>query len=339
MIGVAAALLVALAAVAAVAQGASSRLVIASWGGIFSQASRDNVSAPFTKDTGTQTTFVDVGGGWGAKVVAQKSSGRIQWDIVDSIDAGSAAFLWAKGLLAPIPPALRAKLEKASLPGTVTPFGIEEGSTGIVIVCRTGVKCPNSAAEFWDVKSFPGRRAIVNEPNQVLPFAAEAAGAKPGHIYPIDLDTAFAKLKQIKPYVKVWTTSGDQQQQILRDREVDMLIGWNGRAYDLAQKGTPVTINWGGALLDPGYIVVIKGSPHQDAAFKYMEFYGTHPAAQAAWAKVLPYGMSNKSVAKLVPAKLAAALPSSHKTTLVDAGWFAKHEQEIQKRWQEFITS
>lgn len=327
-----------LLAAAVPSQSAQQALEMASWGGIFKEATQKNIADPFTKETGIPVSIADVGGGWAAKIEAQKAAGQLQWDIIDSVDAGSAAYLDAHDMLEHFPADLKAKLEAASLPGTVSDYMIEEGSTGIVIVCRKDVKCPTTSAEFFDVKAFPGPRAIVNEPNQVLPFAALAAGQPRDKLFPVDLDKAFAELNKVKGSVRVWPTSGDQQQQVLASGEVDMAIMWNGRAYDLTQKGTPLTFVWDGALLDPGGLVVIKGAPHKEAAFKYIEFYATHPHAQADWAKVLPYGMASKEVASLLPKATADALPSSHDATHIDPSWFAQNEKEIAKRWQEFLT-
>lgn len=329
---------VSLAAMTVAANAANEKLVMASWGGIFKDATEKNIAAPFTEATGIAVSIVDVGGGWAAKIEAQKAAGQLQWDIIDSIDAGSAAYLFEQGLLETFPADLKAKIEAASLPGKVSDYMIEEGSTGVVIVCRVEVKCPTSSAEFFDSEAFPGPRAIVNEPNQVLPFAALAAGQPADQLFPVDLDKAFDILNDVKSSVSVWPTSGDQQQQVLASGEVDMAIMWNGRAYDLTQKGTPLTFVWDGALLDPGGLVVLKGAPNKEAAFKYIEFYATHPQVQADWAKVLPYGMASKDVASLLPKEIADALPSSHDAIGIDPSWFAQNQEEISKRWQEFLT-
>lgn len=320
------------------ARAADQTLVMASWGGIFKEVTQKYIADPFTKATGIPVSIVDVGGGWAAKIAAQKAAGQVQWDIIDSIDAGSAAYLQANGMLAPFPPELKKKLEAVSLPGTVTDYMIEEGSTGVVIVCREGVKCPTTSAGFFDAAAFPGRRAIVNEPNQVLPFAALAGGQPRDKLFPVDLDLAFKELNRIKDSVAVWPTSGDQQQQVLASGEVDMAIMWNGRAYDLTQKGTPLTFVWDGALLDIGGLVVLNDAPDKEAAFKYIEFYATNAQAQADWAKVLPYGMANKDVASLLPKDIADALPSSHDVVRIDPSWFADNQKEISTRWQEFLA-
>jgi len=62
--------------------------------------------------------------------------------------------------------------------------------------------------EFWDVENFPGERGMVTYAAEVLPIAAQAAGARHDQVYPIDLVLAFQKLEEIKPHIAVWTTSG-----------------------------------------------------------------------------------------------------------------------------------
>ncbi len=57
---------------------------------------------------------------------------------------------------------------------------------------------PDSWADFWDVKKFPGRRALQKHPIGTLEIALMADGVEPGKLYPLDLDRAFRKLDQIR---------------------------------------------------------------------------------------------------------------------------------------------
>ena len=88
---------------------------------------------------------------------------------------------------------------------------------------------PKSWADFWDVKKFPGRRALRNHPLATLEAALMADGVPPDKLYPLDVDRAFKKLEEIKPHITVWWTSGAQSAQLLNDGEVDMVMAWNGR--------------------------------------------------------------------------------------------------------------
>src|ERR1700722_12256936 len=97
-------------------QAADQQLNMASWGGVFKEATQKNITDPFTKATGIPVSIADVGGGWAAKIEAQKAAGHLQWDIIDSIDAGSAAYLAAQGMLEPFPADLKASLRLPRFP-------------------------------------------------------------------------------------------------------------------------------------------------------------------------------------------------------------------------------
>jgi spermidine/putrescine-binding protein len=43
------------------------------------------------------------------------------------------------------------------------------------------------------------------------------------------LSEQLKKSKELKPHIAVWWASGAQHAQLMKDGEVDMVIGWNGR--------------------------------------------------------------------------------------------------------------
>ncbi|MFI4986393.1 MAG: ABC transporter substrate-binding protein, partial [Alphaproteobacteria bacterium] len=119
---------------------------------------------------------------------------------------------------------------------------------------------PKSWAEFWDVKRFPGPRSLRNHPVDNLEFALLADGVAADKIYPIDMDRAFKKLDEIKPYVTVWWTTGAQPAQLLLDKEVVLASGWNGRFFDLVLHEAPIDIEWGEGALKQGTFVIPRGA-------------------------------------------------------------------------------
>ena len=138
---------------------------------------------------------------------------------------------------------------------------------------------PQSWADFWDVKKFPGTRSLYNNAPRALAFALLADGVPPDKLYPMDIDRAFKKLDQIKPHIKVWWTQGNQSQQLIRDGEVDMMAIWNARASELAAQGVPVELVWNGADVGITMWGVAKGAPNRKLGV------GVHPVrgpAQAA---------------------------------------------------------
>ena len=105
-----------------------------------------------------------------------------------------------------------------------------------------GDKAPTSAVDFWDVKKFPGRRAMRDNPIYNIPLALLADGVAKDQIYPLTeekIQRAFKKLDEIKPHVNVWWTQGAQPPQLLTDKEVVMATGWNGRISGSFEGGCP----------------------------------------------------------------------------------------------------
>jgi len=123
---------------------------------------------------------------------------------------------------------------------------------------------PNSWADFWDVKKFPGRRALRNHPIATLEAALMADGVAPDKLYPLDVDRAFKKLNEIKGQTVFWTTNS-QSQQLFVDREVVAGIILNGRVYDAAQKGAKIALSWEQNIQAVDYLVVPKGSKNRPA--------------------------------------------------------------------------
>jgi spermidine/putrescine-binding protein len=67
-----------------------------------------------------------------------------------------------------------------------------------------------------------------------LRFLADGVASR--DVFPLDIPRAIRKLQQIKPHIKVWPDSGNQQEQIMVNREVGIQYLWNGRAYVLKKK-------------------------------------------------------------------------------------------------------
>ncbi len=135
-------------------------------------------------------------------------------------------------------------------PQIVREYGITSYSLGTNLVYRKD-KFPNggpqSWADFWDVKKFPGPRCMYDRSFTCLAFALLADGVPIDKLYPMDLDRAFRKMSEIKPHIKVWWREGSQSQQLIRDGEVDMIAMWSARAIDLIEDKVPLELVWNGA--------------------------------------------------------------------------------------------
>ena len=134
----------------------------------------------------------------------------------------------------------------------------------------TAEAAPNSWADFWDVKKFPGRRALRNHPIATLEAALMADGVAPDKLYPLDVDRAFKKLEEIKPNITVWWTSGAQSAQLLNDGEVDMVMAWNGRVSALTKEGAKVAYTYNQGILQSTSLCILKDAPNLATAVRFL---------------------------------------------------------------------
>src|SRR5690606_30625559 len=126
------------------------RLVIAGWGGRFTEATRTFFTEPFSEETGIEVEIVDAPGEQIARLMAQRQAGDMQWDLVDSPGAAEAYVGFAEGLFAPMPSDLRTELE--GIMNLVNDWGFSFASLAFVLACNQDAAeaCPTTPEEFWD---------------------------------------------------------------------------------------------------------------------------------------------------------------------------------------------
>lgn len=214
-------------------------------------------------------------------------------------------------------------------------FGYQYFST--VMAWEKGTKKLTSWADFWNVKDFPGKRALPDYASYALPLALLADGVKPENLYPLDVDRAFASLQKIKGSVAVWWTSGAQAPQLLEDKEVKYAGAWSGRIVGNAK--LDYTYNQG--LLQVSYFAVPKGA---DAASKAAAMGLLHEMSdlknQAVASSIIPYTGASPGIEKTMAKDKVNDYPTSEANkklqVLSDPNWTADNVKMIEKRWQEF---
>ena len=214
---------------------AAEQITFVSQGGAYQQAQTVAILDPAAKKLGITINQDSIPDAW-PQIKTQVGSGKPIWDVVDT-PTGNCLRGGEQGLIE--------KLDFSKIPNGAampeayrSPYSVsyEFYSSVLAYNQKTFPKdAPNSWADFWDVKKFPGRRALRNHPFATLEAALMADGVAPDKLYPLDVDRAFKKLEEIKPHITVWWTSGAQSAQLLNDGEVDMEMAWNGRVSAVAQ--------------------------------------------------------------------------------------------------------
>lgn len=293
----------------AVSAGAQE-LTVMSWGGAYGAAQTEAHLKPFTAATGMPTKMVDSDNP-ATPIKAMVEAGNVTIDVA-SIEFADAVRLCDEGLLEPIDPAILPPGADGTpalddfLPDAVTECAVSTDVWATVYAFDTtkfpADAQPSTAADFFDIEKFPGKRGIRKGPKAVLEFALMADGVPAEEVYdvlgtPEGIDRAFAKLDTIKSEV-VWWEAGSQAPQLLADGEVVMTTAYNGRLFNaMVEDKKPFQIIWDGQIYENELYAVPKGAPNKEKAMEFIAFATTTEGLRAQ-AERISYGPSRRSAVK-----------------------------------------
>jgi len=325
---------------------ADGSVTVASWGGSYQNAQSLALFQPAAKAMGITVKEETYGGM--SDVRLKVKAGAVSWDIVSS-GSGSAARAAAEGLLE--------KLDYSVIdvstfyPGLYTDYCIGSDVFSTVMAFNTatyGDNGPSSWADFWDVKKFPGKRAYRNKVAGALEPALMADGVAPEDVYKVldseeGIKRALDKIRELKPEIAVWWKSGAQHAQLMKDGEVDMTTGWNGR-FDVAKKdGAKVAYTFNQGLLDYDCFAIPKGAPNKDLAMKFVAEM-SKAEIQANLPDHITYGPTNKKAYEIgkISEEMAKLMPSHPDNAAmqltISLDWYAKWEQKAAAMYQDMLT-
>lgn len=321
-------------------------VTIASWGGSYQEAQSKALFEPAEANTGIVVKQETYGGM--SDVRLQVTSGAVSLDIVAS-GSGSAARAGAEGLLEPLDYDIIDVSE--FYPTLKSEFCVGGDVFSTVYAWNTetyGAEGPQSWADFWDVEKFPGTRAYRNSVAGALEPAIMADGVAPEDVYDVlnseeGIERALDKIRELKPNIDVFWSSGAQQAQLMKDGEVDMSTGWNGRFDNAAKDGAQVQYSFNQALLDYDCFAIPKGAPNKDVAMAFLAEI-SKAEYQDDLPKYITYGPTNKAAYETgeITPEMAAMLPSSPENAAlqlpVSLEWYAKWETIANEMYQEMLT-
>jgi putative spermidine/putrescine transport system substrate-binding protein len=274
----------------------SKQVVMQDPGGGYGEALRRVMYDPFERQTGIKVITVQEARS-GPRIRAQAAAGRAEWDLTFIFDQETK-------LLGPCcledidysklsEPAQRTL---AAMPDNLKrPKGVALQVIGVGLVWNKekfrGDNVPRSWADFWDVKKFPGRRALPNWPRFVFEAALMADGVAKQNLYPLDMDRALRKINEIKPHVVKWWTTSAQPPQLLLDGEADMCMAYTSSMSKLALEGAPVGLEWNQGFVYYDFFSIPKGARNYDNALQLLSWrLDPQRAAQltTAWPVALP---------------------------------------------------
>jgi putative spermidine/putrescine transport system substrate-binding protein len=327
-------------------RAATKRIVVRDDGGIYTQAYNKAFYKPFTEKTGIEVVGVQANAEPIAQIKSMVDTGNYTWDMAKIsqpailiLTSGSKVYLEKHGLekdanVATIPPQY------------MSPYGVGTNVYSTVLAYRNeafkGRKAPNSWADFWNTKDFPGRRSLRKHPFDTIEEALMADGVAPGAVYPANLDRSFASLDKVKSKIDVWWNSGAQVEQMLMSGEVDMVATWVSRPQQAIGKGADVSIVWNQNLWGVDNWSILAGSPNADACREFIKF-ASDPKRQAIQAEFFPAGFTQPEALKYVKpeiAKLSPTAPENMKSGVqINARYWLDNQAAVIERFNGWVLA
>jgi putative spermidine/putrescine transport system substrate-binding protein len=278
---------------------------------------------------------------------AQVQSGHPYFDVatVPQADyyAGLQQHLWAKINYKKY----YSKQELKQLPRAVRfSNGVGNITYGNGIVFNTdqypaGGPQPDTWVDFWNTNKFPGKRGIPGCAYSVKTSLAEDAlladGVPPENLYPLNINRAINKIKELAPNA-IFYNSSDSAITLTANGNESMAIAPNGRVKVAIDKGAPLHYVWQGSRVTFDMWVILRNAPHIVNAQKLVA-YMSQPKPQADFAKLTTYGPTNLAAFNYLDDNTTKDLASDPKikreTFQKNNLWWSAHGQE----WVDACTA
>ncbi len=341
---------------------ADTDLVVVSWGGAYTASQQKAYHEPYmAANPGIRILNDDSASEGVAKLRAQAEAQNFTWDLVDMVaadaivacDEGLVLEFDHDELLAPAPDGSPAS--KDFFEGTLMDCFIPQIVYSTTFGYRTDKfsgEQPDSIADVFDLKKFPGKRSLEKKPIGNLEWALIADGVDAKKVYdvlstPEGVNQAFAKLDTIKDSV-VWWTKGAVPTQLLADGEVVMASAYNGRLFSaIEEEKQPIAMMWEWQVFDLDGWVIPAGGKKIDEVKKFVR-YATDTQRLADQAKFISYGPTRKSSGPLVGKHatlgidMAPHMPTNaenaKKTLLFNYEWWADNRAELDERFAAWLA-
>ena len=356
-LGIASLCLVALGASAA-SESADRTITVATWGGPYEHSQQKAYFEPFTEETGIRIEIARYGGGL-AELRRQVGSGEITWDLVDMTTADNRAAC-NQGLLEPIDHStLRPALDGTPaaedfVDGALTECGVSQIVYAMVIAYNRDAfpgERPSRMRDLFDLRRFPGKRALQKLPEANLEWALRSYGVPREDLYQLlsterGLRLAFERLDSIRDKV-IWWTAIEQPVELLVSGEAVIASQYNGRLFDaVVAHGHPIEIVWDAQIYELGSWSIPRGAPHLDEAMEFIRFAtGTRPLAEQA--KYIAYGPARRSSMQLVSTHAETGVdmrphlptsPANFETAILkDTEWYGSLYDRIKARFDAWL--
>lgn len=329
-------------------------LTVATWAGAYSRAQASAMFVPYSSQAYVDVRIAPYDGGLD-ELRGQVGAHRYDWDVID-LELPDAVAACREGLLEPMETAgfpqgaNGAAAQDDFVPGALGPCWVASVVYSQIVGYADGrlAKKPNSLADFFDVRRFPGPRGLKRTSAKLnLEMALLASGVRPQEVYaklstPEGLRRAFAKLDTLRPYI-VWWSKRNEPLTLLKSGRAVFSTMPNRALFDAARTKTKIGALWDRQLYEMDVFGIPRGNPKKPMAMEFLHFATSAPALSEV-AEWVPYGPARKSAVPAVGThrELGIAMrpflptaPEHFRTAFrVDDDWWAAHAKDIAPLWR-----
>ena len=319
-------------------------ITFVSWGGAYTAAQQKG----YINNWNGKVNVENYNGGLG-EIKAQVEANNVTWDVVDILpDQGVTGC--DEGLFV--------KLDQSEFINDMIVEPVSECVAPQIFWAYTAFydkkafsgKKPKTIKDFFDVKKFPGKRAIHTWANATIEMALVADGVKAKNVYevmstPEGIDRAFKKLDTIKDHVIFWS-AGSKPLEMISSGEAVMALAYNGRiGAAILQDGKDFEYIWDATVLEQEYLAIPKGSKNEAEAREFVA-YAASSESIANVAKYNTYAPMRKSSLSVVKkgepwfntgVDVLPHVPTSKKiikkAIIADPMWWADNGAEVSERF------
>lgn len=298
-----------------VAKAQSKTVTMVSYGGSYQEAQTKHVFEPFTKETGITVNVVPPPGF--DKIKAMQQTGNVTIDVY--LLQGPEATTGSKQ-------GFFEKLDHSRF--DLKDLTIQPGEDYVTYETFPYViawnpkkfgegKHPSTFADFFDLKKFPGRRAVRSIPTGTYEAALLADGVAPNSMYPLDLDRAFKVLDRIKQNA-IFSSNNVQSVALVQTGEVDFSMTFSSRvkATNEPGGGVPLSCSFEQFVVNTDTLCVAKGAPNKENAFRLIEYH-LRPEVQARFYNQLGLTPVSRKAMSMISPETRKWMPDFSKSHVV----------------------
>lgn len=318
-------------------------ITMVNWGGIANQGFGRFYGEPFMADNAGWRVVQDSSGPSAGRIRSQVEAGRVTWDLCDS-SGSSSIQLGGLNLLSRIDYGIVPR-DTVIDPAFTLEFGAAPYSFSSVLVYdRTKFpEPPQSWADFWDLRKFPGRRLLRRDALTSLDAALMSLGRTRENLYPIDVRAAIARVRELRRELVFWT-SGSESENIMRTGEAAMGLVWHTRANVLHNETQGrITWTWNQGILQQGIFVIPRGNPAGEMAQRLLASMLSRPEPQVGLLEFLGNGPTHRDAAARVPEALRRVNPTDPanvaRQIVVGTQWWGQNYIQVNQDFLDAISA